>query len=375
MTGITIQKAAAQVSVNFQVFYNDLSPYGNWVDNPDYGYVWFPNVSAGFTPYGTNGYWIFTDAGWTWVSNYSWGWAPFHYGRWFFDAEYGPMWVPGYEWGPGWVTWRRSDGYYGWAPIGPGISIDLAYSSAYDIPDNHWRFVRDRDFGRTNMYNYYVNSSNYTTIIHKSVVINNTYDDRSNNTRYNKGPDRNEVEKNAGKKFNQVTLRERNKPGQQISKNELQLYRPRLERNNDAAQKATPARVIKKDMKPVNEKKVTPVRQVPQPSKKQTSDPRRNDQPVKQQKSQPQQPPQTQPQRNTKQPVKKQRNEQPVNQPASQPQHKSIPIKQRTPQQVPVQKSPQSKEKNKFPVKQKHDMTALLLFIQTANFSYPFNNK
>src|SRR5665647_1119392 len=84
-TCLTIQKASAQVSVSFQVFYDELSPYGYWVDNPDYGYVWVPNVAPGFTPYGSNGYWVFTNEGWTWVSNYPWGWAPFHYGRWFYD--------------------------------------------------------------------------------------------------------------------------------------------------------------------------------------------------------------------------------------------------------------------------------------------------
>jgi hypothetical protein len=105
---IAPQKASAQVSISFQIFYDNLSPYGNWVDNSDYGYVWVPRVSHGFTPYGTNGYWVFTYAGWTWVSNYSWGWAPFHYGRWFYDSYYGWVWVPDNELGPGWVTWRRS---------------------------------------------------------------------------------------------------------------------------------------------------------------------------------------------------------------------------------------------------------------------------
>ena len=129
-TGICapMQKASAQTgSVSFQVFYDELSPYGTWVVTPDYGYVWVPDVDPGFTPYATNGYWIYTNMGWTWMSNYRWGWAPFHYGRWYNDPYYGSMWVPGNEWGPGWVTWRRSGGYYGWAPIGPGVSISMAY--------------------------------------------------------------------------------------------------------------------------------------------------------------------------------------------------------------------------------------------------------
>jgi hypothetical protein len=48
---LTPQKASAQVSVNFQIFYDNLSPYGDWVFNPQYGYVWVPDVSNDFTPY------------------------------------------------------------------------------------------------------------------------------------------------------------------------------------------------------------------------------------------------------------------------------------------------------------------------------------
>src|ERR1700752_5301314 len=96
-TWITPQKVAAQgASVSFQVFYDNLSPYGTWVESPEYGYVWGPDVGPGFTPYGTNGYWVYTDWGWTWVSNYPWGWAPFHYGRWYSDPVYGQVWVPDY---------------------------------------------------------------------------------------------------------------------------------------------------------------------------------------------------------------------------------------------------------------------------------------
>src|ERR1700722_7197424 len=94
-TSITINKAHAQGGdVSFQVFYDDMSPYGNWVNNPGTGYVWIPNVDAGFSPYQSNGHWVMTDMGWTWVSDYSWGWAPFHYGRWNYDNSYGWGWCP-----------------------------------------------------------------------------------------------------------------------------------------------------------------------------------------------------------------------------------------------------------------------------------------
>ena len=40
--------ARAQVNVSFQVFYDDLSPYGTWIENPSYGYVWIPDAGPGF---------------------------------------------------------------------------------------------------------------------------------------------------------------------------------------------------------------------------------------------------------------------------------------------------------------------------------------
>ena len=110
---------AQRVSVSLQVFYDDLSPYGQWVNDPDYGYVWAPSVASDFSPYSSDGHWVLTDEGWTWVSDYPWGWAPFHYGRWNFNPAFGWIWIPDTVWGPAWVSWRRSPGYYGWAPLGP----------------------------------------------------------------------------------------------------------------------------------------------------------------------------------------------------------------------------------------------------------------
>src|SRR6266545_2219275 len=64
-------------------FYDSLSPYGRWVDSPEYGLVWVPSrgvVGPGFVPYSTSGSWQYTDAGWMFASDWDWGWAPFHYG-------------------------------------------------------------------------------------------------------------------------------------------------------------------------------------------------------------------------------------------------------------------------------------------------------
>lgn len=401
-TWIAPQKASAQASVNFQVFYDDLSPYGYWVDNSDYGYVWVPNVSPGFTPYGTNGYWLFTDVGWTWVSNYPWGWAPFHYGRWYSDPIYGPMWVPGNEWGPGWVTWRRSEGYYGWAPIEPGISINIAYSNGYSVPNDRWTFVRERDFGRTNINNYYVNSSSNTTIINNSTVINNIQEDNSRNVKYNAGPDRTEVQRRTGTSIAPVSIRESSKPGQSLSNGGLQIYRPRVEKNNAVGQKPAPSKVASlKDVKPAAKRnaetqpqkenqinkeqpslqqrnnklnKEQPSHSQPgdQPAIQEPSQKQRNSQPNKEQPSpgqpgdQPaiQQPSQQQHnmQPNKEKPIQRQRNGQsieppPTNQPPndqpkrpqpSQPQHPGRTIKHQ-PSQQKQPDPPQNKKEEKQP--------------------------
>lgn len=113
-------QAETPMGVSFQVFYDELSPYGDWINDPRHGYIWLPYVDRDFHPYGSNGHWAMTEYGNTWVSYYDWGWAPFHYGRWLYDDYYGWAWVPGYEWGPAWVNWRTGGGYYGWAPLGPG---------------------------------------------------------------------------------------------------------------------------------------------------------------------------------------------------------------------------------------------------------------
>ncbi|HMR19810.1 MAG TPA: hypothetical protein PKA53_10975, partial [Sphingobacterium sp.] len=132
----SFSKVKAQVygEVSFGLFYDELSPYGYWDNDPGYGDIWYPNVPSGFRPYSTNGYWTMTEYGNTWVSNYPWGWAPFHYGRWVYTSHRGWGWIPGYEWGPAWVEWRSGNGYYGWAPMLPRVGVHVSIG----IPVNLW---------------------------------------------------------------------------------------------------------------------------------------------------------------------------------------------------------------------------------------------
>lgn len=242
------QSAKAQVSVSFQVFYDDLSPYGNWVYYSNHGYVWIPDYGPDFVPYYSNGYWAYTNYGWTWVSYYRWGWAPFHYGRWAYDDIYGWFWIPDDVWGPAWVCWRTGPGYYGWVPLGPGISFALAIGGSYNPPPNYWVFVNSTYMGSTNIYQYYSPRSSNSGFISNSQVVSNTY---KNN--YIAGPKKEDVEKTGGVKVKEVSIKERDKPGQSMGGNELSIYKPEIKGKDENAK---PAKVTDlKEVKPVSERK------------------------------------------------------------------------------------------------------------------------
>jgi hypothetical protein len=241
---IFAKQTSAQASyVSFQVFYDQLNPYGQWIDNPDYGYVWIPDAEQDFAPYSSAGHWLMTDYGLTWVSDYNWGWAPFHYGRWDYDNSFGWFWVPGNEWGPAWVTWRRASGYYGWEPMQPGVSISVSFGSGYNSQYDHWMFVRDRDIDRSDLKRYYINRTDHDRIIRSSTVINNTYVDSRRNTTYVSGPAREDIQKVTGRRINPVVIQENDRPGQNVSNGRLQIYRPQVMKNNDNQQKPVPSRI------------------------------------------------------------------------------------------------------------------------------------
>ncbi|MGD1045120.1 MAG: DUF6600 domain-containing protein [Bacteroidota bacterium] len=255
------EASAQQGSVSFGVFYNELTPYGQWVDYPNYGYVWIPSAGPDFAPYSTNGHWIWTEYGWTWVSGYSWGWAPFHYGRWDYDDYYGWFWVPDYEWGPSWVNWRRADGYYGWAPMRPGISLSVSFGSGYTVPNDRWRFVRDKDFSRTDINHYYVNRTNNVTIIKNSSVINRTYIDQNRHSTYVSGPDRADVQKITGRSIQPVVIHDNATPGQNLRNGQLQIYRPQVQKNDENGRRPVPSKVVnlKEVKRPAERKTVNPI--------------------------------------------------------------------------------------------------------------------
>jgi hypothetical protein len=233
------QKAQAQdVQVSFQVFYDELSPYGHWVDYGDYGNVWVPNAGANFTPYSTGGHWVYTDYGWTWESDYSWGWAPFHYGRWNYDNDYGWIWIPGEEWGPAWVSWRSCDGYYGWCPMGYGMDIGVGYSEP-----QRWRFVRREYITSSDVSRHYEHRRDNAAFIGRSTVINRTGVDNDRHVTYVSGPQKEEVEKSTGGHIVPLAVHQNSKPGQSVSGTSMNIYRPGVVKSTANSPHPIPAKV------------------------------------------------------------------------------------------------------------------------------------
>ncbi len=181
---------APDQSANFQTFYDNLGQQGTWIQSPDYGYIWQPNISdPNWAPY-TVGNWAYSDAGWVWVSAEPFGWATYHYGRWVNLTNTGWCWVPGYTWAPAWVSWRYGGGYCGWAPlppdsfvgidyIGAGIQISVGFhiggdcDSYYGIGAGWYHFVPVNYMGYPNYRGHYLPpNQNFTVINHTTNVTN-----------------------------------------------------------------------------------------------------------------------------------------------------------------------------------------------------------
>jgi len=195
-----------------------------------------------------------TDYGWTWLSDYEWGWAPFHYGRWDYDNNYGWFWFPGDEWAPAWVTWRRGDGYYGWAPMRPDDFTGMGSRDRYYDDMHRWVFIRQRDFGKPNGDRYYVSNRRNEEIFRTTSVIGNTRTDNQRRNVYEAGPDPSEVERTTGRRVNRVAVMDSDRPGRKLSNNQLEIYRPRIQERTDG-NRPTPSRISDiKDVRPMRER-------------------------------------------------------------------------------------------------------------------------
>ena len=177
-------------------FYNspDLNNYGEWISINYYGDVWRPYVVNDWMPF-TNGHWIYANGNWTWNSYEPFGWIVYHYGYWYDDPYYGWVWIPTDNgWSPARVMWINYGNYTCWAPLPP---YGIVYGNPWDAGGyRYWHVVRDRYFTEDDLRNYTV------TRTERIETPSGSY--------YKRPPDRNEIERNSGRKIDEVNVRSEN---------------------------------------------------------------------------------------------------------------------------------------------------------------------
>ncbi|MGE5357397.1 MAG: DUF6600 domain-containing protein [Bacteroidales bacterium] len=158
--GASAQYLPTQLTAYASTFDED----GRWMSTPEYGYVWYPRVSAGWRPY-YNGYWDYVGPyGWTWIGNDPWCWPTHHYGRWGVSAGVW-FWIPGTYWAPAWVSWGFTSGYVGWCPLdyhnhpvyGIHGGVGGYYGRGPHDPWHAWTVVPRHGFGPRPVPNYALN--------------------------------------------------------------------------------------------------------------------------------------------------------------------------------------------------------------------------
>lgn len=228
-------------------FYNDLAPYGTWIQLDGVGWCWQPRavvVNTGWRPYCDSGHWVNTEAGWYWVSDYSWGWAPFHYGRWHHHTRCGWVWLPDREWGPAWVVWRSGGDYCGWAPLPPHARFEAGFGWRFNgvhvaadfdfgVGINSFIFIGFGDFNRHDYRHHRLPPDRVASVYHHTTVINHY--DVHNHTVINRGVPPERVAAVTHAPVRQVPIRDvrggggvRGPRPAGVGRNETVVYRPEL---------------------------------------------------------------------------------------------------------------------------------------------------
>ena len=231
---------SGRTSVDLGFFYDDLAPYGNWIERPSYGWVWTPRaVSTSWRPY-EDGHWVWTDEGWVWITDEPYGWATYHYGRWYDDPEIGWAWVPGDEWGPSWVSWQAGGDYVGWAPLPPGVNVSVSLGGgyggyAYGIAPEDYVFVPERDFLSPRIATYVVPETRVRGFWGQTRNYTNY---RFNGGRvFNQGIPVDQVQRFVGRRVPRYQVADlggtdfkRYRGGARIQGNRLAIFRPRVQK-------------------------------------------------------------------------------------------------------------------------------------------------
>lgn len=263
--------------VTISTFYDTLAPYGKWVQDPTYGWVFVPaevTADANWQPYCDGGHWTNTeDCGWYWESDYKWGWAAFHYGRWCRHAAHRWIWVPDCTWGPAWVSWRECDTHYGWAALPPGCEFragagfhwhgaGVAVGFEFGLVEADFCFVPCGHFLDHDCWRHRCGGEERHGFYNKT-VIKNTYITK-NTTIINNGFEKGSVEKRTNTKIVKTRVVEQKLgAGQKISEkhvgNTIHTYRPTVTNKTPV----TPPQALKHREAARQKQKVAPEKKAP----------------------------------------------------------------------------------------------------------------
>lgn len=250
-----VQNNEDLLNADYKNFYEDLKPYGTWIEvnlknksvepgvnterdklsdavrsvlgikdakaDVDVGwsvfFVWQPapgmavSIAAGdpspgvYVPY-TNGQWVYTDYGWYFRAGTPYEELTHHYGRWVYAVPYGWIWIPGNRWAPAWVSWDYDDDYVAWTPGSPGIYYAVNY---YGLPyrlEPNYIVCERRHFVDPFVYRYsgfYREREFERKFDRMKIREGNMY---AGNRMRGFGPDFNSIQKDYGRKIERVRI-------------------------------------------------------------------------------------------------------------------------------------------------------------------------
>lgn len=231
--------------LNLSFFYESLAPHGEWRHIEKVGWAWQPSVvviEETWRPY-ANGHWVWSDYGWYWVSDYEWGWAPFHYGRWTYVNEFRWVWVPDVTWGPAWVVFREGGGFYGWAPLPPGVTVDFGVGLTFrnqrvgigfdfGLAPVAFTFVAADRFLEPNLATVAVRINEQPRIFERTKVVQNSITINDNRV-INQGVPVQQVAQATKKEIKPLQVTEAkaatgSTPREQISGNQITAFKPQI---------------------------------------------------------------------------------------------------------------------------------------------------
>jgi hypothetical protein len=267
-TVIATTSASPSIGATFGIFYSNLAVHGEWIGVEGGTYAWRPrDVDAGWRPY-LEGRWMWTDDGWYWDSVEPWAWATYHYGRWYYDDDYGWLWIPGYDWAPAWVEWRYGGDYVGWAPLGPYAVFNphfgVHYLRPWVTPYHYWAFVDCRYITSPGVHQYVYRSEQNTRFIGRTRTAGSVRYDGGRIV--SRGPEVTHVEKRGNIRVDRaalvdVTGREDARVRRTGDREQIGVYRPRIETRDGDIDVVRPPDVKDRERMPSLETRSMDIRQ------------------------------------------------------------------------------------------------------------------